>query len=175
MTEEVWNFLTLIDYEIAKIYKSSGCPRCASCLHWNNFHRKPRGLDFIVEAIRYDLSCGKCQKRFLPESVRFIWHKVYVAAVISLSSIWKTFGRNVSRQTLKRWQQYWKDQLAVNSEFMATSRAKLPVNYDYTIESLVFHYKLNKAEFFKLLGEFLRPLSCAPILRYHHLSTEDGP
>lgn len=177
MCPAIWIFLTRLDYELALVEKEKKCPLCQSDLHWSNIRRKPRGLEFIAEDIRFDLCCSKagCRARVLPQSLRFIYRKVYVATTILLACIWKTFGQHVSRQTLTRWKQYWKDQLAVNSEFMAISRAKLPVNFEYSVKALVLHYKLNKAEFFRLLGEFLKPLSCSMILRCNNFPAEDGP
>ncbi len=122
---KIFQVLYLIDEEIAERQRLEACPFCGSPLHYSNYLRKPRGgPDNLPEEllIRHSFCCAKeeCRKRVLPVSCRFWNRKVYWGAVIlvimtlqqnrtegySAGKLMKLFA--ISRQTLKRWLDYFR-------------------------------------------------------------------
>lgn len=122
-------FLVLVeaDNAIVEQVQALGCP-CGGRLDRADYMRKPRGLMADADPAhcrRFSLCCSRegCRARTCPTSVRFLNRKVYVAALILLSSIAycqervtmqvsqaatnvaETFG--VPRRTLQRWSVYF--------------------------------------------------------------------
>ena len=130
-------FLERIDEELAQETRAGRCRRCRGVLHRNRFPRKPRGGPRdCAEAFRYRLSfrCAICNKRHTPPSVRFLEHRVYLAATVVLASAlraglteWRvnqlTEWIRVPRQTLERWRVWWQ-QAFVDSAFFVTARGQ---------------------------------------------------
>ena len=112
-----FRFLTQIDVELAAETRGSGCQHCSGRLHTADFPRKPRGCPAaVIEEYSWRLSftCGRCDSRATPPSVRFLGRRVYVAAVLMLSSppdsasaqdLQRLLG--ISRRTVLRWRRWW--------------------------------------------------------------------
>lgn len=135
-----------IDEEKRDEVYAAGCPHCGSRLHTADFTRKPRGIlcgEGLPDryAKRFDLCCGRCRKRTLPASVRFLGRKVYLAVAIAIATVvvrgndrdavrWLRSELGVSRGTLERWRRWW-DALTGSSFFLAI-RGRLPPDLDET-------------------------------------------
>lgn len=112
-----FRFLSQVDAELAAETRAAGCPHCSGRLHTADFPRKPRGCPAaVVEEYSWRLSftCGRCDSRATPSSVRFLGRRVYVAAVLMLSSppdgasareLQHLLG--ISRRTVLRWRRWW--------------------------------------------------------------------
>jgi hypothetical protein len=112
-----FRFLSQIDAELAADVRGAGCPLCSGRLHTADFPRKPRGCPAaVIEEYSWRLSftCGRCDSRATPPSVRFLGRRVYVAVVLMLSSppdsssaqqLQRSLG--VSRRTVLRWRRWW--------------------------------------------------------------------
>jgi len=112
-----FRFLIRIDAEFAEKTRLGRCPACAGPLHVGDFPRKPRGVPSCVRkeySSRLSFTCGWCDARSTPASVRFLGRRVYVAVVLMLvspqaSSASRTVGDllEVPARTLKRWRAWW--------------------------------------------------------------------
>lgn len=112
-----FRFLQRIDEEFAAQSRRGRCPRCAGGLHTADYPRKPRGCPAaVIENYSWRLSftCGRCQKRTTPASVRFLGRRVYLAVVLVLvSPRGSTQARKlcerftISQRTLDRWRLWW--------------------------------------------------------------------
>jgi hypothetical protein len=112
-----FRFLSQIDAELAADTRAAGCPHCSGRLHTADFPRKPRGCPAaVVEEYSWRLSftCGRCDSRATPSSVRFLGRRVYVAAVLMLSSPPDSASARelqhllgISRRTVLRWRRWW--------------------------------------------------------------------
>lgn len=112
-----FRFLSRIDAELAAETRGAGCQHCSGRLHTADFPRKPRGCPAkVVEEYSWRLSftCGRCDSRATPPSVRFLGRRVYVAAALTLSSPPDSASARelqgllgVSRRTVLRWRQWW--------------------------------------------------------------------
>lgn len=124
-----------IDCDLADQTQQKRCPFCGGPLHISNYTRKPRGgPDHIPDEylVRHSFCCGRngCRKRCMPQSCRFWERKVYWSAVIlvvlalrqnrekskSVRKLTLLFG--VSRPTIIRWMQYFRE------EFPSSNRWK---------------------------------------------------
>jgi hypothetical protein len=166
--------LLRIDEEKRDEVHGAGCPHCGGRLHTADFSRKPRGIlcrDDLPEgyAKRFDLCCGRCRKRTLPPSVRFLERKVYLAVSIAIAtvllrgndrdamgSLRRELG--VSRSTLERWRRWW-DALT-GSAFFRVIRGRLPPDLDETAmpTSLLERLSGSWAERMRELLLLLRPM-----------------
>lgn len=123
---KVYAELTELDARIARAVAQARCVRCEGPLHVANYQRKPRGglLASAGEAftLRHSLCCGRrgCRKRTLPPSLRFLGRRVYLELVVVFASACaqaaamvrearETTG--VPERTLKRWLQWWREQV----------------------------------------------------------------
>jgi hypothetical protein len=116
--------LVEIDRDLARITKAAGCPACGGILDVRNFPRKPRGVSALEAGheLRFSFSCRQdgCRKSVTPASVRFLGRKVYSALVVILSAMiaeWAVSEFEVSRQTERRWAEYWRSTCDCASEF----------------------------------------------------------
>jgi len=112
-----FRFLSQIDAELAADTRGSGCSHCSGRLHTSDFPRKPRGCPAaVIEEYSWRLSftCGRCDSRATPPSVRFMGRRVYVAATLMLSSppgsasareLQRSLG--ISHRTVLRWRRWW--------------------------------------------------------------------
>jgi len=125
-----------IDYDLFLKLKAKGCPACQGALDTSNFMRKPRGPG-DQECIRLSLCCRRagCRKRLTPSSLRFFDRRVYTRWTVILAL---DFGPalgltiKISRQTLSRWERFWKEQLSEASHFMKWARGFLPPGHKVT-------------------------------------------
>lgn len=113
----LFRFLSQIDAELAADVRDAGCRHCSGRLHTADFPRKPRGCPAaVIEEYSWRLSftCGRCDSRATPPSVRFLGRRVYVAATLMLSSppdtasareLQRSLG--ISRRTVLRWRRWW--------------------------------------------------------------------
>lgn len=136
--------LVRIDQELAAETRRAGCPHCAGALHVSDFPRKPRGCPTaVVEeySSRFSFTCGNCDQRTTAASVRFLGRRVYVAAVLMLSSPPQGHAArqwcallSIPRRTLLRWRQWWTEEFvrtrcwqALRSRFVpSVARTQLP-------------------------------------------------
>lgn len=114
-----FRLLTRIDAESAAETRKGRCPkpRCGGPLHVADFPRKPRGCPESVRkeySERLSFTCGWCNGRTTPESVRFFGRRVYVALALMLLSPPDGCAAgaieaqlSVSARTLKRWRTWW--------------------------------------------------------------------
>ncbi|MFH0725921.1 MAG: hypothetical protein V2B19_06160 [Pseudomonadota bacterium] len=125
-----------IDLDLSQSAQEKGCPFCGGVLHQANYPRKPRGGPAIIpEAyrIRQSLCCGRegCRRRSLPSSCLFMGRRVYWGAIIlvvmclrqgrlsgkSICSLERLF--DISRQTIKRWILYFRDEFPQSPQWKA--------------------------------------------------------
>ena len=112
-----FRFLKRIDEEFAAKTRLGRCQRCGAALHRDDYPRKPRGVPAaVVEdySKRLSFTCGRCDKRATPESVRFLGRRVYVAVVLMLvSPPGGSPGQalcellTVPGRTVSRWRAWW--------------------------------------------------------------------
>jgi hypothetical protein len=112
-----FRFLSQIDAELAAETRGAGCQHCSGRLHTADFPRKPRGCPAaVIEEYSWRLSftCGRCDSRATPPSVRFLGRRVYVAVVLMLSSPPDSVSAQqlqnqlgISRRTVLRWRRWW--------------------------------------------------------------------
>ncbi len=84
-----FRFLTQIDAQLAAEARERRCPECAGPLRVADFPRKPRGCPASVRdeySWRLSFTCGRCDARTTPGSVRFLGRRVYVAVMLMLVS-----------------------------------------------------------------------------------------
>jgi hypothetical protein len=112
-----FRLLTRIDVEFAAAARQGRCQRCAGPLHVADFPRKPRGCPASVReeySRRLSFTCGWCESRSTPTSVRFLSRRVYVAVALILLSPPDGFAArtlaeqfSVPARTLNRWRIWW--------------------------------------------------------------------
>ncbi len=122
----LFRLLYLIDIDLAMEIRLKGCQFCDGPLHQANYQRQPRGeLCNLPDKYltRFSYCCGNddCRRRTMPPSSRFMGRKVYWRPVVlivmalkqnkhdSMSSRKLTEMFKISRQTLKRWSEYYRD------------------------------------------------------------------
>lgn len=123
---KLYRLLFLIDCDFSETVKNQGCPFCSGALHQADFPRKPRGpfktfLRNIKKRHSLCCSCENCRKRSLPPSCRFMGRRVYFWPVILIVMALRQDGKNsyskgqlmrlfdISRNTLNRWFQFFKE------------------------------------------------------------------
>jgi len=112
-----FHLLTSIDQELAATTRLQGCPACGGPLHVADYPRKPRGCPAALQEAysrRLSFTCGRCDHRTTPSSVRFAGRRVYLAVVFMLlSPPGSASARTVCDRlriaavTLKRWRAWW--------------------------------------------------------------------
>lgn len=148
-----------LDEALFLAVKALFCPHCQGKLDTANYPRKPRGLGEL-ESIRFSLCCRNdgCRHRVTPPSLRFLGQKVYSAWVVILFEFVDELGlnRQIARQTLARWRNFWNDRLASDHPFMRRARSLLP---PCTPDS-------NLPSTFLQVFKFRNPESRIPILKF---------
>ena len=135
-------FQLRVDQEQLAVVRGRGCELCGSGLHSAPFMRKPRGGPAGLSeeyVVRFSLCCAnrECRKRHTPPSLRFLGRKVYLGAVVVLVSAMRhgaTAGRlrklrehlGVSRRTVERWRQWWREAFAQSPFWKASRGAFVP-------------------------------------------------
>lgn len=114
---DFFRFLSRIDAELAEEKRQARCPECTGPLHVADFPRKPRGCPAAVReeySRRLSFTCGWCDARATPHSVRFLGRRVYVAVMLMLvsprsGSASRAMGEllEVPPRTLGRWRRWW--------------------------------------------------------------------
>lgn len=114
-----FRFLTRIDEEWAAATRLEGCLSCGGPLHVADYPRKPRGCPAGVQAEysrRLSFTCGRCDRRATPPSVRFAGRRVYLAVVLMLvSPAGSRSARSlcdrlrIAAVTLRRWRAWWRE------------------------------------------------------------------
>jgi len=117
-----FHLLSRIDEEFAAATRLGRCPRCTGPLHIADYPRKPRGCPVAVReeySRRLSFTCGRCDLRCTPASVRFLGRRVYLAVVFMLGSApGSASGRqlcgllSIPARTLKRWRSWWREDFA---------------------------------------------------------------
>jgi hypothetical protein len=138
-TARFWSFLLAVDQDLAENTRKKACP-CGGRLHSADYLRKPRGTPVQLpeqECLRLSFCCNRdgCRKRATPPSVRFLWSKVYLGAVVILISAMRQgpsprrvrelsqrFGTD--RRTIARWQVFWHERFP-QTPFRKIARARL--------------------------------------------------
>ena len=168
--------LLRIDHEKLEEVRKGRCPHCEGPLHAGHFARKPRGFGLREGLVpegyetRFGLCCGWCRQRTLPESVRFLGRKVYLAATVAVATVLVrgaergavkllrgTLG--VSWSTLARWRRWWQE--LTGSGFWKRLGGQLPVGLDVAAlpTSLLDSFAGDPAERLLRLLRLLGPLT----------------
>jgi hypothetical protein len=168
-----FRFLCHIDAEFAEKTRLGRCPQCSGPLHVGDFPRKPRGVPACVReeySSRLSFTCGWCDARSTPASVRFLGRRVYVAVVLMLvsppaGSASRTVGDllEVPTRTLKRWRAWWQREF-FRTPFWQSVRARIssPLSSAQLPGSLLERFEgPSERERMSQLLRFLSPLSIA--------------
>jgi len=131
-----FRFLSRIDAEFAAETKAGRCPDCRGPLHVGDFPRKPRGCPAAVRedySWRLSFTCGWCEGRSTPQSVRFFGRRVYVAVMLMLvspprGSATRSLGAEleVPLRTLSRWRRWWREDFALTRLWQSASTRIVP-------------------------------------------------
>jgi hypothetical protein len=172
-----FRFLSRIDAELAAETRQAGCQHCVGRLHVADFPRKPRGCPAAVieeYSRRFSFTCGRCDLRATPPSVRFLDRRIYVAVVLMLSSppdssSAKHLSRelSISRRTVLRWRQWWTQEFPRTRLWQSLrSRFTSPIALTHLPLSLLdrFHCKEPTARLARAL-RLLSPLSGSCVIR----------
>lgn len=172
-----FRFLQRIDEEFAAEIRRGRCGHCAGALHCADYPRKPRGCPASVMedySSRFSFTCGRCEKRATPASVRFLGRRVYLAVVLMLvSPRGAAQGRalcelfTIPQRTLGRWRTWWIEDF-LRTPFWQSRRerfavvidsARLPVSLLERFEALV------PADRMMQLLRFMSPLSTRAMIK----------
>ena len=172
-----FRFLQRIDEEFAAETHRGRCRRCAGALHRADYPRKPRGCPAsVVEdySSRYSFTCGRCEKRATPASVRFLGRRVYLAVVLMLvSPRGGTQGRalcelfTIPERTLERWRVWWTQDFS-RTPFWQSRRERLsvPVEIARLPQSLLERFDADTArDRMTQLLRFVSPLSTHAMMK----------
>ena len=138
----LYALLQRCDEDLAAGERAGGCRRCGGVLHSARYPRKPRGA---VERLpdeygwRLSLCCARegCRKRATPPSLRFLGRKVYLGAVVMLTSALRCGATpvrvryleqrvGVGRRTLMRWRRWWCEELIATAFWRAAASRLMP-------------------------------------------------
>jgi hypothetical protein len=174
-----FRLLTRIDAEFAAETRQGRCPKpkCAGPLHVGDFPRKPRGCPTSVReeySRRLSFTCGWCEARTTPTSVRFFGRRVYVAVALMLLSPPGSYAAgsleellSVSARTVKRWRTWWQRDFqrtafwhSVRERFVPSVAAEvLPQSLLERFQGPTCHERLEQ------LLRFVCPLSTASMIK----------
>ena len=104
-----WSQLVEIDRQLQQTTIARGCPWCGGALHVGDHPRKPRGLPDGLEDLwsrRFNTCCGRCRRRSMPPSVRFLGRRVYAGAIVILATMFALVC-GAARRTIGRWSAWW--------------------------------------------------------------------
>ena len=172
----LYAFLHRVDGEMADEAQVAGCPDCGGRLHCGDFPRKPRGARVALGAEydrRFSFCCAAdgCRHRLTPPSVRFLGRKVYLAAVVVLTTAmrhgvtrWRAEKLRevlgVSEKTLLRWRTFWQQEFPA-TRFWQEARARFgtPVAEAELPASLLERFVGEGAEPLVLMLRFIGPVT----------------
>lgn len=169
-----FRFLCRIDEELASATRLGRCPGCGGPLHVADYPRKPRGCPAAVRgeySWRLSFTCGRCDARATPPSVRFTGRRVYLAVVLMLvSPPGSSSGRrlcglfSIPARTLKRWRVWWREDFP-STPFWQSVRERFmpPVSTAQLPQSLLERFEAGAmTDPLVQLLRFVAPLSHAP-------------
>jgi hypothetical protein len=174
--------LPRIDDDLAARVQAAGCSFCGGRLDVADYPRSPRGANELElgddYAWRRSFCCAieGCRRRRTPPSVRFLGRKVYLGAVVVLTtalqhgpskkSVTKLSALlNISRRTLVRWRRWWSTMFAT-SRFWTSLRARFMPGVDEAAmpESLLSRMSVTDEPAVVALLRLLAPMSTRPHL-----------
>jgi hypothetical protein len=171
-----FRFLSYIDTALAEQARQSRCPGCGGPLHVADFPRKPRGCPAAVReeySWRLSFTCGWCDARTTPASVRFLGRRVYVAVMLMLVSpanglAARTAGEllAVPARTLGRWRRWWQQDFQRTAFWRSVrERFVVPVSAEALPQSLLERFQGRSChERLIQLLRFICPLSTASVI-----------
>jgi len=134
------DLLCCFDQDLAAQCRARGCPRCGARLHLACYPRKPRGGGPQLSADygwRWSFCCAEeaCRKRATPPSLRYLGRRVYLGAVVALTTCMQQGLSDrrlaaldlvlaVPRRTLQRWRVWWQE-VFVHTAFWQIAQARL--------------------------------------------------
>jgi hypothetical protein len=171
-----FRLLLRIDVELADEVRAGGCA-CGCVLHRANYPRKPKGCpaEFRSEfEWRFSFCGNRCRGRATPMSVRYLGRRVYLGltmVLVSARDVGQTpaAGRlsaalDVPVRTLRRWRNWWTQQLPLTKFWQAASAHFMPpVATEQIPASLLERFVGNAADVLLRLLVFLTPLTVGPI------------
>jgi hypothetical protein len=172
-----FRLLTRIDDALAARTRKGRCPKCDGPLHVADFPRKPRGCPPSVREAyswRPSFTCGWCDARSTPVSVRFLGRRVYVAVALMLVSppAGSAAGAlaqqlSVPARTVRRWCSWWHNDFQ-RTVFWQSVRERFmpPVPAETLPQSLFarFQGRTCRRRLIRLL-RFICPLSAACVIK----------
>jgi len=172
-----FRFLTQIDAQLAAEARERRCCECAGPLHVADFPRKPRGCPASVRqeySWRLSFTCGRCDARTTPASVRFLGRRVYVAVMLMLLSppAGSAAGALAALMavpvcTVRRWRSWWQKDFQ-RTAFWRSVRERFapPVVAEGLPQSLLARFEGSTAhERLIQLLRFVCPLSTASVIK----------
>jgi len=171
-----FRFLSRIDAEFAAETRAGRCPDCEGPLHVADFPRKPRGCPAGVReeySRRLSFTCGWCDGRSTPQSVRFSGRRVYVAVMLMLvsppgTSAARTLGASleVPLRTLTRWRRWWRKDFALTRFWQSVRGCFVPpISMAELPESLLERFAgPTSTERLARLLRFVAPLSTRAVI-----------
>jgi hypothetical protein len=130
-----------MDAAIVEEASGEACRFCGGRLHRGDYPRKPRGglIGGAAESfkVRFSLCCSQegCRRRATPPSVRFLGRRVYVAAVVIVSSAVALVSATASAaaratgiasRTTRRWLRWWRGPFVSTPVFVELSSRFVP-------------------------------------------------
>jgi hypothetical protein len=171
-----FRFLSRIDAEFAAQTRQSRCSTCEGPLHVADFPRKPRGCPAAVReeySRRLSFTCGWCDQRSTPQSVRFLGRRVYVAVMLMLvsppsGSAARALGASlqVPARTMSRWRGWWREDFVL-TRFWASVRERFvpPIVTADLPQSLLKRFAAPaRTERLTQLLRFVAPLSTRAVI-----------
>jgi len=172
-----FRFLTQIDAQLAATARERRCRECAGPLHVADFPRKPRGCPSSVReeySWRLSFTCGGCNARTTPASVRFLGRRVYVAVTLMLVSPPAGSAAGaladliaVPVRTVKRWRSWWQKDFQ-RTAFWRSVRERFapPVPTEGLPQSLLARFQGSSGyeQLIQLL-RFISPLSIGSMIK----------
>lgn len=184
-------WLAALDRDLAQATRAGGCVWCGGRLHSARYPRKPRGgpgalPEEFSRRLSFCCAVDGCRGRVTPPSVCFLGRRVYLGGVVVLVSamlqgptapraarLRELFG--VSRETLQRWQGWWRGTFA-QSPFWKAGRGRLsvPLESGPLPLALIGRFGGTLSDQVVALLEFLRPITTSSALNCRGLASA-GP